>query len=68
MKRPASEPSPDPDIINAEKALIRAAKRARKLAEETGTELVYVRDGKLIREVPQPPKSIKRRSAASDSN
>jgi hypothetical protein len=43
----------DPDMKNATAALIRAAKRARTLAAQTGTEIVVVRDGKLIREIPQ---------------
>jgi len=33
-------------------ALLRAAKRARKLAQQTGTEIVVVRDGKLVKEIP----------------
>ncbi len=33
-------------------ALMRAAKLARKLAQQTCTELVFMRDGKLVREVP----------------
>ncbi len=43
----------DPDMQKATAALIRAAKRARELAQQTGTEFVVVRDGKLIREIPQ---------------
>ncbi|PZM84472.1 MAG: hypothetical protein DKT66_07505 [Candidatus Melainabacteria bacterium] len=46
-------PLPDPDMQNATAALIRAAKRARKLAAQTGTEIVVRRDGKLIREFPK---------------
>ena len=34
-------------------ALIRAAKRARELARQTGTEFVVMRDGQLVREVPK---------------
>jgi len=33
-------------------ALLRAAKRARRLAQQTGTEIVVMRDGKLVREIP----------------
>ena len=44
----------DPDMQKATAALIRASKRARELAQQTGTEFVVVRDGKLIREIPQP--------------
>ncbi len=43
----------DPDMQKATAALIRASKRARKLAEQTGTEFVVMRDGKLVREIPQ---------------
>jgi sensor histidine kinase regulating citrate/malate metabolism len=45
---------PDKDMQNAPKALARAAKRAKELARQTGTEFVVMRDGKLIREIPQP--------------
>jgi hypothetical protein len=44
---------PDPDMENATIALIRAAKRARQLAAQTGTELVVMRNGKLVREIPK---------------
>ncbi len=56
---------PDSDMENATKALIRAGKRARELAAQTGTRIVVVRDGKLVREVPEPEqlrKTIKRKS------
>lgn len=51
MKSPVS-PLPDEDMHNATAALLRAAIRARKLAEQTGTEIVVMRDGKLVREIP----------------
>lgn len=35
-----------------ETALSRAAKKARELARQTGTKIVVVRDGKLIKETP----------------
>jgi sensor histidine kinase regulating citrate/malate metabolism len=44
----------DPDMQKATAALIRAAKRARELAQQTGTEFVVVRDGQLVREIPHP--------------
>ncbi len=50
---------PDKDMQNAPKALARAAKRAKELARQTGTEFVVMRNGKLVREIPQP-KIIKR--------
>ena len=43
---------PDEDMQNAPKAMVRAAKRARKLAAQTGTALVFMRDGKLVHEYP----------------
>ena len=35
-------------------ALRRAAERAREIARQTGTEVVYERDGKIVRERPGP--------------
>ncbi len=51
MKKPS--PKQDPDLMHVAAALARASKRARKLAEQTGTEFVVIRDGKLVREVPK---------------
>ena len=49
----SEEPAqPDPDMVNATAALLRAAKRARLLAQQTGTEFIVVRDGKVVREIP----------------
>jgi len=48
--------NPDPDMQNATAALIRAAKRARQVVAQTGTEIVVIRDGKLVREIPPPEK------------
>lgn len=42
----------DPDMNGSLAALQRAAKRARLIAAQTGTEIVVRRDGKLIREFP----------------
>jgi hypothetical protein len=42
----------DSDMDGALAALKRAAKRARLIAAQTGTEIVVRRDGKLIREFP----------------
>ena len=61
MKSGKSE-IPDPDMQNATAALIRAAKRARELAAQTGTEIVVIRDGKLVREIPPPEKPSDRAS------
>ncbi len=46
------EKSKDQYMEKATAALLRAAKRARKLAQQTGTAIVVVRNGKLIREIP----------------
>lgn len=43
----------DPDMKGSLEALKRAAKRARLIAAQTGTEIVVRRDGKLIREYPK---------------
>ncbi len=45
-----NQQSDDTEKVTA--ALLRAAKRARKLAQQTCTELVFMRDGKLVREIP----------------
>ena len=46
----------DRDMVNSMKALMRASKRARKLAEQTGTGFIFIDNGVLVREVPQLPK------------
>lgn len=62
MKKTVSHLQQDSDMQKATDALIRAGKRARKLAKQTGTEFVVIRDGKLIREIPQPPKTNEHQS------
>jgi hypothetical protein len=47
-------PLQDNDMQGALKALIRASKRARELAERTGTPFVVMRNGKLVREIIKP--------------
>ena len=42
----------DPDLANAEVALRRAAKRAREIAKETGTSVIYSINGKIVKETP----------------
>ena len=42
----------DPDMQKATAALIRAGQLARKIALQTGTALIIVRDGLLVRETP----------------
>ena len=41
---------PDADMQAAPRALLRAARRAREIARQTGTGIVIVRDGKLVEE------------------
>ena len=54
-----SEKLTDPDMQKATAALIRAGERARQIAQRTGTAIVVVRNGQLIREIP-PAVSIRR--------
>jgi hypothetical protein len=49
--KPISE-ARDEDARNAMAAMLRAAQRAREIAAQTGTGIIIVRDGKLIREMP----------------
>lgn len=53
MKHDESNSKVDPDMENSGAALTRAAKRARLLAAQNGTEFVVVRDGKIVREIPK---------------
>ena len=41
---------PNADMQAAPRALLRAARRAREIARQTGTAIVIVRDGKLVEE------------------
>lgn len=43
---------PDSDMKAAPRALLRAAQRARDIAQQTNTLLVIVRDGVLVEERP----------------
>jgi hypothetical protein len=64
-KRSTRKPVPrlqDPDMIGSMAALIRASKRARQLAADTGTRFVVIRNEQLVCEIPQIPKSAKRLS------
>lgn len=60
-----SEASPDPDMEQATAALLRAARRARKLAQQTGTAIIVRRDGKLVREIPRPDDNEQKPTAQS---
>ncbi len=53
--KPLSE-ARDEDAKHMMAAMLRAAQRAREIAAQTGTGIIIVRDGKLIREVPGDPK------------
>jgi hypothetical protein len=46
---------PDADMQAAPAALVRAARRAREIARQTGTGVVVVCDGKLVEERPEAP-------------
>lgn len=39
----------DPDLAKVEPALRRAAKRARKIARQTGTPLITYENGRVVR-------------------
>lgn len=49
--KPLSE-AHDEDLRNVTAALLRAGQRARTIAVQTHTDLVVMRDGKVIREIP----------------
>ena len=48
MKQAFVSKSTDADMQAVPIALMRAAKRARELARQTGTKLVVMREGKLV--------------------
>ena len=41
---------PDADMQAAPAALLRAARRAREIARQTGTGIIVMRDGKIVEE------------------
>ena len=41
---------PDADMQAAPRALLRAARRAREIARQTNTPLIFVRDGVVVEE------------------
>lgn len=53
--KPLSE-ARDEDVRNAMAALIRAGESARRLAFQTQTNIVVIRNGKMVIEVPKAPK------------
>lgn len=50
MNEPMVSTLRDADMQGALAALLRAARRAREIAWQTGTAIVVMRDGKLIEE------------------
>jgi hypothetical protein len=49
---PEKQKERDPDLINAEVALKRAAQKARQRAGQSGSGVVVVQDGKIVEERP----------------
>ena len=49
MNAEALSSATNPDLVNSLTALRRAARMAREVAVRTDTEIVIVRDGRLIR-------------------
>ena len=49
--KPSQKYQRDPDLVNAEIAMHRAARKAREIARKTGVPVVYIQDGE-IREDP----------------
>lgn len=65
MNKPLVSKLPDADMQAAPAALLRAGRRAREIARQTGTAVVVMRDGKLVEErevAPEPPTPGKRSS------
>ena len=54
MKTKKELKKPDNDEEGLTAALIRAAKRAHKIAHQTGTKVVVMRDGKVMEIEPDP--------------
>ena len=52
MNEPRVSKLPDSDMQGALAALLRAARKAREIARQTGTAIVVMRDGKLCDEIP----------------
>jgi hypothetical protein len=42
----------DPDILGSEKALRRAAQRARERAKQAGIGVIILKDGEIVEEMP----------------
>ena len=50
-------PGADADLKGSLTAIRRAALRARQIAEQTGTDLIVVRAGQVVRVPPQPKRT-----------
>jgi len=50
----AKTPTRDPDMLGVLPALRRAARRAKRLAQETGTPFWVMRKGKIVNLTPSP--------------
>ena len=59
MKKKMISKLNDPDMQAAPEAMLRASKRAREIARQTGTAIVFMRDGKLVKEYPNKKKKQK---------
>jgi adenine/guanine phosphoribosyltransferase-like PRPP-binding protein len=68
MNKPLVSKLPDADMQAVPAALLRAGRRAREIARQTGTAMVVMRDGKLVEEkvseVPQVDKGQETGKAA----
>ncbi len=52
-EKPVQVPLEYPDLGGSLAAIKRAAQRARKIADQTGTDLIVVRAGQLVRIAPR---------------
>jgi len=55
VRKPLQSKLNNPDMQAAPQALLRAARRAREIARQTGTRLIVVRDGVLMELDPDSP-------------
>jgi hypothetical protein len=51
-------PGADADLKGSLHAIRRAALRARQVAQQTGTDLIVVRSGQVVRVPPQPKATL----------
>ena len=67
MNKPLVSKLPDADMQATPAALLRAGRRAREIARETGTAVVVMRDGKLVEEkFGESPQLTKEPEAGTD--